>query len=74
MHSDNCILDKAHGVKLQPTPGGITGACWKEDNTTLAEEVGRRRGTGNGHLRLGGKIVVSQDVRAQLGKREGEGS
>ena len=33
--------------RLQRTPGGITGACWKEDNTRLAEEVGRR-GTGNG--------------------------
>ena len=34
--------------RLQPTPGGITGVCWKEDNTILAEGKGGRRGMGNG--------------------------
>ena len=72
MHSDNCILDEAHGVCRKEAPAYTWRdyRCVLEHNKMLAKEVGRR-GTGNG---LGGKILVSQEVRDSVRKERGEGS
>ena len=49
IHSDNCILDEAHGVCRKEAPAYTWRdyMCVLEHNKILAEEV-KRRGTGNG--------------------------
>ena len=79
MHSDNCILDEAHGVcrKEAPVHTWRDYRCVLEHNKILAEEVGRR-GTGNGQSGSRRKNTSQSgskgEVRDSVRKERGEGS
>ena len=83
MHSDNCILDEAHGVCHKEAPA----YTWRDyrcvlegGNTILAEEVGRR-GTGDGQCgsrrkstsQSGSKGEVRHSVRKERERWGGGG-
>ena len=73
MHSDNCILDEAHGVCRKEAPAYTWRdyRCVLEHNKILAEEVGRR-GTGNGQSRR--KSISQSGSKDSVRKERGEGS